>query len=218
MIIIITIMIIIITISSSTVCCNGCDLIHQATSRPPASTDPEPPVYDHRGLGSLSGTPSKTTGRPTEEQPGWISSGYYDKEEKEECGTSDNLHRPTTYRLHGADTQPHSSLSPCRNDDQKYFTSLFSSFSLKFQFCLPFPTNIVDKRFLYVRLKEGKSFSDCGRETFQGTARGTAPKLWVDFELGLQRETMTEGKGGTEVVVVVCVCMVMRSGNHCPDL
>lgn len=42
----------------------------------------------------------------------------------------------------------------------------FSSFSLKFQFCLPFPTNIVDKRFLCVRLKEVELFSDSGTESF----------------------------------------------------
>ena len=55
----------------------------------------------------------------------------------------------------------------------------FSSFSLKFQFCLPFPTNIVDKRFLSVRLKEATLFSGSGRESFGGTAL----KLWGDFEL-----------------------------------
>lgn len=71
--------------------------------------------------------------------------------------------------------------SALSSDDQKYFTSLFSSFSLKFQFSLPFPTNIVDKRFLYVRLKEVKLFSDSGRESFGGTAL----KLWGDFGLGV---------------------------------
>lgn len=57
----------------------------------------------------------------------------------------------------------------------------FPPFSLKFQFCLPFPTNIVDKRFQYVRLKEAKLFNASGRESF----RGTALKLWGDFELGV---------------------------------
>lgn len=41
----------------------------------------------------------------------------------------------------------------------------------------------MDKRFLHVRLKEAKLFSDSGRESFGGTARGTTLKLWGDFEL-----------------------------------
>lgn len=43
----------------------------------------------------------------------------------------------------------------------------------------------MDKRFLYVRLKGAKLFSDSGRESFGGTARGTTLKLWGDFELGV---------------------------------
>lgn len=43
----------------------------------------------------------------------------------------------------------------------------------------------MDKRFLYVRLKEAKSFSDSGRESFGGTARRMALKLWGELELGV---------------------------------
>lgn len=57
----------------------------------------------------------------------------------------------------------------------------------------------MDKRFLCVRLKEGKSFNDSGGETFEGTARGNGSTV-VDGVAVMDQ--IVRGEGGEEIVEV----------------